>query len=322
MNLGLKHFRGFVAVARHLHYGRAADDINVSKPTLTLLVQQMESVVGTPLLNRSTRRVELTEMGREFLPLANSVVEDLNSAVAYMQDFVELKRGKVTVAALTSTTVNNIPPVIVSFRKRYPDIVIRIDNGAAEFIFDRVRSGVADFGLASAPNKYKGLSFCRIYDDEIMLLLPKHHPVSGKNKISWSEIIDEEIVVASSETGSRQLIDEMLAQNGMRIKAIIEPTDIHTVVAMVTAGAGLGIILSSYLSTLPVKDIAVASLVAPNIFREVGIITRSGQELTPAAKALHDMIVEQLTATTTATAIATDKRYRSSAERVHSRPAR
>jgi LysR family transcriptional regulator, carnitine catabolism transcriptional activator len=294
MNLGLKHFRGFVAVAKHLHFGRAADEINVSKPTLTLLIQQMESVVGTALLNRNTRWVELTDLGREFLPLATSIVEDLNSSISYMQDFVELKRGKVTVATLPSTAVNKLPSIVVAFKQRYPDIVVRIEDGAAEFVFDRVRSRGVDFALASSPNKYRGLDFDRIYNDEIKLLMPKSHPLAGQQQVSWAQIIDEEIVVVSNETGTRQLIDEMLARKGMRIKAILEPTIIQTVVAMVLAGAGLGIILSSYLSTLPTKNLVVASLVGPSIFREVGMVTRSGQELMPAARALHDMIVQQL----------------------------
>ncbi len=211
----LKHCRAFVAVANHLHFTRAAEDIHVTQPTLTLLIQQLEQTVGAKLLIRNTRQVSLTEMGEEFLPLAKNVVQDADSAVRHMQNLASLTRGQVSVAAFPSVSANQLPPLIVEYRKKFPGITVRIRDGIWDSIIEDVRSGTADFGIASAPADSEKFDFQHLYDDRVMLIAPEDHPWRNRKGVTWADIGNEEIVLLSDNTGVRQSIDHALVSTGI-----------------------------------------------------------------------------------------------------------
>ena len=289
-----RHFKAFVAVARHLHFTRAAEEIHMTQPSLSLLIKQLEERLNVKLITRSTRQVTLTEMGRAFLPLAENAVNDLDAAMRHMQDLSELKQGKVTVAAFPSVAANQLPPILVEFHRQYPNVKLQVVDGIWETVVDKVRAGIADFGVGSKPPEMENLSFQEIYNDEIMLLATKDHPFAGKKSLSWNEIDNEEIVVLSADTGVRQAVDAALEGSGITLNPIMEPALIQTAAALVRAGAGLGLILSSYLKVVQVDGLVTIPLENPNILRPVGIITRRNWQMNPAAQVMLKMVADSL----------------------------
>ncbi|MFC4270711.1 LysR family transcriptional regulator [Sneathiella chungangensis] len=286
-----RHFRAFVAVARHLHFTRAAEEIHITQPSLSLLIRQLEEQLGVKLITRSTRQVALTDMGKAFLPLAENAVNDLDAAVRHMKDLSDLRAGKVTVAAFPSVAANQLPPILVEFHRRYPNVKVQVVDSIWGTVVDRVRAGIADFGVGSEPPEMENLAFQKIYNDEIMLLAAKDHPLAGKKTLGWKEIDGEEIVLLSTDTGVRQSIDAALAGTGITLRAIMEPALVQTAAALVAAGAGLGVILSSYLRAVRMDGLVAIPLTRPRIPRPVGIITRRNREMTPAAEVMLKMVV-------------------------------
>lgn len=286
-----RHFRAFVAVARHLHFTRAAEEIHITQPSLSLLIRQLEEQLGVKLITRSTRQVALTDMGKAFLPLAENAVNDLDAAVRHMKDLSDLRAGKVTVAAFPSVAANQLPPILVEFHRRYPNVKVQVVDSIWGTVVDRVRAGIADFGVGSEPPEMENLAFQKIYNDEIMLLAAADHPLAGKKTLGWKEIDGEEIVLLSTDTGVRQSIDAALAGTGITLRAIMEPALVQTAAALVAAGAGLGVILSSYLRAVRMDGLVAIPLTRPRIPRPVGIITRRNREMTPAAEVMLKMVV-------------------------------
>jgi LysR family transcriptional regulator, carnitine catabolism transcriptional activator len=282
--MDLKHIKAFDAVARHLHFTKAAREQNITQPTLTLLIQQLEDSVGAKLLLRSTREVALTEMGSEFLPRARKIVVELERAMAHMRDLASLKKGKVTVAAFPSVATNQLPGIIVEYRRDFPDIHVKIHDGIFESVIDKVREGVADFAIASYQDEMQDLKFEQLYDDEIMLIATKDHRLARHEVVRWRDIGEEEIIMLSGDTGTRQRIDRDLDHHGILVNAILEPALVPTAAALVAAGAGLGVILSSYLPVIDTSNIVTLPLIEPEIRRPVGIITRPDRVLSPAAE--------------------------------------
>ncbi|MCY4050902.1 MAG: LysR family transcriptional regulator [Gammaproteobacteria bacterium] len=296
MNIELKHFQAFIAVAKHLHFASAAREIHVSDPTLSLWIHQLEDIIGAPLFSRSTRNVELTEMGKEFLPRADQAINAAYSAVDYIQDFIHLKRGKVTVAAFPSVATKLLPSLVSEFRNTNPNVTVSILDGIADFIVDWIQTGVADFAIASELKEQEDLEFIPIFEDSITLLLSKGHKLSHRKSVAWHEFIDESVVTVSTGTGIRQTIDETLSKHGLKLKAIIEPRMIHTVLALCEAGVGPGIVLSSYLRGAPPGLVAI-KVRKPVIRHRIGIIKRASTVLTPAASALFSLTTERLSDT-------------------------
>ena len=289
-----KHFRAFVAVAKHLHFTKAAEELHTTQPSLSLLIQQLETHLKIKLITRSTRQVLLTDMGQTFLPLAENVVRNFDAALLHMQDLSDLKRGRVTVAAFPSVAANQLPPILVEFHRLYPDVKIQVVDGIWDTVVEKVRSGIADFGVGSRPPEMGDLNFKEIYDDEVMLLATQDHPLAGYKHLKWDAISKEEIVVLSSDTGVRQSVDAALEAAGITLNPIMEPALIQTAASLVSAGAGLGLILSSYLKAVRMEGLIAIPLVEPNILRPVGIITRKDWQMTPAAQVMLRMVVEGL----------------------------
>ena len=292
--MDLKHFRAFVAVAETLNFTRAAEVINVSQPTLSMLIRQLEDSVGVRLLNRSTRQVSLTEMGLTLLPMARNVVSGLVDAMDRMQEFAALRRGRVRVAAFPSVAINQLPEILVTYRQSHPDVRVQIMDTVWEQVVDLVRSGRVDFGVGTRPPEMDGLEFRPVYTDTVMLMIPTGHRLTGRTQITWSEIADEEIIVPSSDTGVRRAIDEALADKSMTLNIILEPALIMSIAALVSAGAGLGIILSPYLRAVHGFSGSTAQLAEPFVRREIGVITRANSVMTPAADVLHQMMLDQM----------------------------
>ncbi len=290
-----RHFQAFVAVARHLHFTRAAEEIHITQPSLSLLIRQLEEKLGVKLITRSTRQVALTEMGKTFLPLAENAVNDLDSAVRLMKDLSNLQAGKVTVAAFPSVAANQLPPILVEFHRKYPNVKVQVVDSIWGTVVEKVRSGIADFGVGSEPPEMENLAFQKIYDDQIMLLAAKDHPLANAKSLTWHQVETEEIVLLSAETGVRQSIDAALAGTGIELKPIMEPALVQTAAALVAAGAGLGIILSSYLTAIRMEGLVAIPLTKPSIPRPVGIITRRNSQMTPAAEVMLKMVAGGLT---------------------------
>lgn len=289
-----KHFQAFVAVARHLHFTRAAEQLHVTQPALSLLIKQLEKGLDVKLITRSTRHVALTEMGKAFLPLAQNVVSDLDLAITHMKDLAALRQGRVTVAAFPSVATNQLPPILVEFRRQFPDVKIQVVDGIWDTVVEKVRTGYADFGVGSRPPEMGDLNFREVYDDEIMLLAKTVHPLAKEKSLTWKQIENEEIVILSSDTGVRRSIDAALAGSGIVLNPIMEPALIQTAAGLVSAGAGLGIILSSYLTAVRMEGLVAIPLHDPNILRPVGLITRANWQMTPAAEVMLKMVVEGL----------------------------
>ncbi len=289
-----RHFKAFVAVAEHLHFTRAAEELHMTQPSLSLLIKQLEAQLNVRLITRSTRHVRLTDMGRILLPLAEKAVGEMDAAVRHMRDLSDLKAGRVSVAAFPSVAANQLPPLLVEFRRLYPRVKLQVIDSVWGTVVEKVREGVADFGIGSQPPKMDNLNFEKIYDDEIMLLAPRAHPFAARGSLTWQDISGEEIIALATDTGVRYSVDMALAGTGISFRPVMEPSLIQTVAALVTTGAGIGMILSSYLKAVNMDGLVAIPLYAPHVLRPVGIITRRDWPLSPAALVLLKMIVEEL----------------------------
>ncbi|MCY4150557.1 MAG: LysR substrate-binding domain-containing protein [Gammaproteobacteria bacterium] len=235
-------------------------------------------------------------MGKEFLPRADQAINAVYSTVGFMQDFVHLKKGKVTVAAFPSVAARLLPSIVSEFRQTSPNVNVSILDGIADFIVEWIQTGVADFAIASKLNENEDLEFIPVFEDGITLLLGKDHKLSHRKSVTWREIIGDNVVTVSTETGIRQTIDETLGKEGLKLKAIIEPRMIHTVLALCEAEVGPAIVLSSYLRDTPPGLVAI-KVREPVIRHRVGIIKRASTVLTPASSALFSLTTERLSDT-------------------------
>jgi DNA-binding transcriptional LysR family regulator len=292
MNINLHQLRIFVAVARLGNFTRAAERLRLSQPSLSLHVRQLEQDLGVRLFDRSTRSVVLTRAGDDFLPTAERLLDDFQSAVASVADLAARRRGRVAVAVLPSVAAELLPRAIALLRVRHPDITVALRDDVAEHIPARVRNGEVDFGLGAIDGVDADILGSPLIRDELIAVLPHEHPLlttsgsTGKTKTTWRVLAKYPFVAMSRDSSVRRLTEQAFAHNGLVLEPAFEAKYMSTALGMIAHGLGVGALPSSALSMVGQAGLSHAEVHAPIMKRRIGIMTRRGRSLSPAAQAL------------------------------------
>ncbi len=292
INIDLRQLRAFLAVARHGAFTRAAEEIYITQPGLSLLIRQLEEQLGVRLFDRSTRRVELTEAGHELVAAASRILDDVETMVAGIGDLASHKRGRVSIAALPSLASALVPRVIAQFRSTYPDIRVVIHDAIASPLIRKVENGEVDFGIGLRLQFEKDLVFTELLTDRLMVLIPAGHRLESRETVDWAALADEEFIAMTPDTSVRHLTEQAFARIGKTLRPAYEASYMSTAMAMVEAGLGITVLPSMALTSLRIPGILVRPLLEPEMTREVGIITKKHRALTPAAQAFLRILKE------------------------------
>src|SRR6478609_2415186 len=147
MKTDLDDLRGFVAVAELGSFHAAADSLHLSQPALTRRIQKLEATLGVQLIDRDTRQLRLSSVGREFFFKIRRLLDELDGAVLGISELADRVSGEVTIAAVPTATYYFLPRVILDFNAQYPRIRIRILDLSANDVLEAVKRGQAEFGL-------------------------------------------------------------------------------------------------------------------------------------------------------------------------------
>ncbi|MEJ7806617.1 MAG: LysR family transcriptional regulator, partial [Telluria sp.] len=147
MNPSLRQLRAFVALARTGSFTLAAEYLHVTQAALSGLIKELESTLGVRVVDRSTRKIALTDVGRELYPLLSKMIDDLDGALRDIANHTQLQKGVVRIAAPQLMACTLLPEVIAAYRATYPEIQVRLVDCAVEHVTPRVVSGEVDFGI-------------------------------------------------------------------------------------------------------------------------------------------------------------------------------
>lgn len=290
INVDLRQLRAFLAVAKHGSFTRAAEEIYLTQPGLSLMIQQLESELGVRLLDRSTRRVELTEVGYEFVSEAHRIIVDFETMITGISDFANYKRGRVSIAILPSLAMAFVSRIIARFKTTHPDIRVIIHDAFASPVIKMVETGAVDFGLGLRLQFEKDLAFKHMIADNLMVLMPVGHPLEKKDEVNWEDLIGIEVISMSRESSVRHLMDQAFAKINRTFNPTYEASYMSTAISMVDAGIGVTVLTSLALSSLKSPNVSVRSLNNPTVKRDVGIISKRNKVLSPAAQAFLDIL--------------------------------
>jgi DNA-binding transcriptional LysR family regulator len=287
---GLRHVRAFLAIARLQSFTRAADELHVSQPALTVQIHQLEAALGVRLFDRNKRRVALTEAGKSLLGPLERILLDLEFVLNTSQDLAGIRRGTVTVAALPSIAASLLPRAMRLFGDRFPGVTINVRDLVAGRIAESVRAGEVDFGIGSHLVADQDLQVADFLTDRMSAFFPAGHPLSAKRPLSLRDVAAFPLVLTSRDSSVRSLVDRALAKDGLPITLAAQASYMSTVVGMVRAGLGVAILPESAVDCAGCSGIEVAPIDGAGLMRSIGIVSKSGRALSPAAARFADVI--------------------------------
>ncbi|MDT3718251.1 LysR family transcriptional regulator [Pseudomonas oryzihabitans] len=290
MNVEMGDLRAFVAVADLGSFAAAARELYLSQPALSRRILKLENSLGVRLLNRTTRRIELSAPGRAFLGRARQVLNDFDESLLDVTDAVNRLTGEVTLACVP-TVINHLPEVLKQYQRQYPGILVRVLDEGASDVLTRVTRGEADFGINYLGAQEGNLVFEPLHEDDFVLVCLKSHPLATRASVRWAELGSHDYIAVNKASGNRMLLDLALARIPDLPKPVLEARHVRTVIDLVAAGLGVATVprlaipasaLDAYLVAVPLRE--------PAITRSLGLITRHGQLLSPAAQRLCDLL--------------------------------
>ena len=285
----LPDLQAFTTVANLGSFRAAALSLHLSQPALSRRIDKLEAALGVKLLERTTRRVSLSNIGREFARKAQSMLDELDATILGMEDLAAQHSGIVTIACVPSATRYFLPKVLQRFHAQFPRIRVRIHDAHASDVLRAVSEGDADFGLNFLGQQESGLVFKALLQERFVLACRSDHPLAGKRSVKWAELSKHAYLSVGSSSGNRILIERALVGQADRPQPVFESRHVQTLLGLVEAGLGVAAVPQLAMPSGASGLVSVA-LTAPAVKRELGLIIRRGRRLSPAAAQLHGFI--------------------------------
>lgn len=188
MNFDLADLRAFLAVADLGSFRAASEALHLSQSALSRRVDKLEAALGVQLMTRTTRKVELTTIGRGFVPRARSVLNELESALVGIRDVAERLSGMVTIACVPSAVAYFLPDVIREYHASYPRIRIRIIDESSSQVLTAVARGDADFGLTYIGANDAEIEFKPLLEEPFVAAVSRKHPLAKRKSVDWADL--------------------------------------------------------------------------------------------------------------------------------------
>ena len=244
----VKDLEAFVVVAEELHFGRAAAKLHMSQPPLSARIRQLEQSLGLRLFERSTRSVALTDAGSRLLVPARKVLSQVASVQNLAESIAAGDQGRVRIAFAGASSQRALPILTRAVRESYPGIELQLESQTYVYTaLDKLLEGTLDLAFARLPTPQPELESRVVEVEQILCALPEGHPRANQPNLSLADLHDEDFVSLPSDTGSilQATMFALCITAGFRPRVVQISPDSATALALVAAGAGITITLSS-----------------------------------------------------------------------------
>ncbi len=222
----------------------AAVKLHRSQPAISSQLKGLTEAVGETLYRRHRHGVMLTLAGKALLPYAQALSRALAGAQHVADEFEGLARGKLSIAASMTNAVYLLPRVLGQFRNPYPELELELLTRNTREVSSLLRSGEAEVALVEGPfiNLPEGTQQRVLLEDELVLITPPEHALATRSAVSVTDLEGLQMVQREAGSGTREVVEQVLAGESIRPKIILEATGIEAVKEAVLVGLGAGVI--------------------------------------------------------------------------------
>jgi DNA-binding transcriptional LysR family regulator len=247
MAMELRHLKQFLAVAEELHFGRAAERLQMAQAPLSQQIARLERELGVRLFQRTTRRVQLTDAGRTLLAEARLTLAQAERAALLTRRAGNGEIGHLAIAFVGSATFGLLPEVLRRFRLQCPGVELNLREMTSRPQVEALRKGQIDAGFLRPPVSAAGLRLETIVREPFVLVVPEDHQLAARRSVAVSELAHEAFVLFPRNNGG-SLYDQTLAactQAGFVPTTQQEAMEIPTILGLVAAGIGVSLVPAS-----------------------------------------------------------------------------
>ena len=268
--MDLLQMKYFQEVAKHQHLTKAAQELNVSQPALSKMISKLEQSLGYQLFDRSGRKIQLNKLGEAYLRVVENVFQELNKGEKELA-FLAEKQSELISIAVTIPLI--LPDLFGGFLQQHPKTRFRQYHAFSDRMRKQLETGIIDLGIATAPIEGEDIEWYPVFEEEIMLAVPKSHPLANKESIYLKEVENDPFIVMPEGYGFRELTDNFCTQAGFHPLFAFEGDETGVTFELVERGLGIAfsptVIKNQRVSSL---DIAELHIIDPICSRSVGLV--------------------------------------------------
>lgn len=262
----LRQLRCLIAVADTLHFGRAAQNLNMLPASLGRQIKILEENLGTRLLVRTTRSVALTESGREFLESARDIIEQADRLETTFRENRRDQTSILRIGAIDSAAAGLMPQLLPHFRETHPDIDVELLEQKTFRLLPRLMSGRLDIAIVRPPEvRDARLFYQHLFYETAVVAVPGHHPLASRTSVTVQDMADEPLIVPerNSRPHSHDLTMKLFLEAGLTARVAQIAEEKQTIVSFVGAGVGVAIV-PRWASRLAVGGVTFVPLKLPD----------------------------------------------------------
>ena len=232
----------FHTVARLGSFTRAAGDLKISQPAVSIQVKELERSLDTTLLIRMRSGVSLTDTGETVYDYTRRIFTLADEMTNAIQDITGLESGRLTIGSSTTPGEYILPFAIGKFLERYPKVEVSLSISNTRSVIEQIMSRELDLGMAGAPVDIRGLASFLYVNDEVVLVASPTHPLSRRRRLAVQDVVDEPFVMREAGSATRRAAEEHLASMGARVRVVMELGSNEAVKRAASAELGVGVV--------------------------------------------------------------------------------
>lgn len=245
MSFSDTRLRVFHAVAKHLSFTRAAEELYLTQPAVTFQIRQLEEHFDTRLFDRHHNRISLTDAGAMVFTYSDRILELYREAEKAIAEMTGMTRGVVKLGASTTVGEYLLPKILSSYHDKFPEVKIRMTVHNTRLVVRKLEDATIDVGMIEGPVNNKNISVTPCIEDELVVILAPNHPLAKLEEIPLNRLKDIPFVSREEGSGTRAVVVERLAKAGLpydQLNMILELGTTEAVKSAVENGVGFGIV--------------------------------------------------------------------------------
>ena len=286
-NFRLKVLR---SVAKHLNFRRAAEEVFLTQPAVTLQIKALEQDLGVQLFDRSGARISLTHAGAVLVKYAEKIHKLEVDAREALAQFTGQQRGDLRVAASLTIAQYILPRVLGAFQQEHPQVQPCVITCNTENVLEKLIDHKVDLGLIEGPTMRRDVRTEVFLEDEIVLIVPPAHEWSERSFVEPEEVKQERLLMRERGSGTRRVIEAALESSGIKPKQLnlaLEFDSTEGIITAVEAGLGVGFAsLWAISKELQIGSLRAVPIRGVRIMRPLSVVFPRGQEAQGVALAL------------------------------------
>lgn len=293
MNLTFRQLKVFEAVARLLSYTRAAGELHLSQPAVSMQIKQLEDNVGLPLIEQIGKKLFLTEAGREMYQFARLIARELEEASRVIEQLKGVQSGRLEITV--ATTANAFATrMLAMFKQQHEGVTISLDVTNRERLLRQLAENEKDIAIMGKPPESDELVTEPFADNPLVVVAAPDHPLAKKKNIPLYTLRDQAFVVREKGSGTRIAMERFFNEHSIQISTSLEMNENEAIKQAVQAGMGLGIVSMHTLELeLETGRLVILDVEDFPIMRHWYLVHLAGKRLPPVAHAFKEFVLQE-----------------------------